>query len=248
MTATAVMTDAERTQRFYARLAGFLFLWLIVTGLAGGMTMSHIVGSGTFAETAKRVAASGHLYRLGLCGELIETLSALLLAFALYVTLKPVNKLLAQLAMYWRFAESLIGAVGVIFGFARLQVYTSPQSLATGADQAQALVEMTRTADSAVYNISATCFGIGSILFFYLFYKSRYIPRILAAFGVFASVLVPIMCVGSLLFPEHAETLQYGWAPMALAEVATGVWLMLFAVKTQARSEQPSARPAVVGD
>ncbi len=235
-------SSAETTQRIYARVAGFLFLWLIITGLAGMLTISHIVGSGTFAEKAQRVIASEHLYRVALFSELIETLSTLLLAFALYVTLKPFDKLVAQMAMYWRMGESFIGCVGMIFGYVRLALYTSPQSLgATGTDRTQALVDLTRTAGSAAYNIGATCFGIGSILFFYLFFKSRYIPRILAAFGVFASVLVPIMCLGSLIFPEHAATLQYGWAPMAIAEVATGIWLMLFAVKTQARSDQPSA-------
>lgn len=240
-------SSTVRTQRIYARVAGFLFLWLIITGLAGALTTSHIVGSGTFAETAKRVVASERLYRVALSSALIETLSALLLGFALYVTLKPVDKLLAQMAMYWRLGESFIGCVGMIFGFARLHLYTSSQSIgALGADQSQALVDLTRHAGVAVYNISAIFFSIGSIVFFYLFFKSRYIPRILSAFGVFASVLVTIICFGSLIFPEHAATLQYGWAPMAIAEVATGIWLMLFAVKTQARGDQQSARPAVI--
>src|SRR5258708_6479145 len=91
--------STETTQRIYARVAGFLFLWLIITGLTGTLIISQIVGSGTFAETAKRVVASERLYRLSLSSELVETLSAALLAFALYVTLKPVNRLLAQIAM-----------------------------------------------------------------------------------------------------------------------------------------------------
>jgi hypothetical protein len=226
-------SSTERTQRIYARIAGFLYLWLIITGLAGTLTISHIVGSGTFAETAKRVVASEHLYRVALSSELIETLSAVLLAFALYVTLKPVDKLLAQIAMYWRLGESFIGGAGMILGFLRLSLYTSPQSLgALGTDQSQALVELTGHAGFAAYNISAIFFSIGSILFSYLFFKSRYIPRILSAFSVFASVIVTIMCFGSLIFPEHAATLQYGWAPMAIAEVATGFWLMLFSVSS----------------
>ena len=240
-------SSTERTQRICARVAGFLFLWLIITGLAGELTISHIVGSGTFAETAKRVVASEVLYRVALSSELIETLSALLLAFALYVTLKPVDKLLAQMAMYWRLGESFIGCVGVIFGYVRLRLYTSPQSLgAMGADQTQALVDLTRAAGSAAYNIGATCFGIGSILFFYLFLKSRYIPRILAAFGCSHRFWCRSCAWASLIFPEHAATLQYGWAPMAIAEVTTGIWLMLFAVKTQARGDQQSVRPAVI--
>jgi hypothetical protein len=54
---------------------------------------------------------------------------------------------------------------------------------------------------------------------------------------VFASVIVTILCFGSLIFPEHAATLQYGWAPMAIAEVTTGIWLILLAIRTQARSD-----------
>ena len=73
------VTSTERMQRVYARVAGFLFLWLIITGLAGALTISHIVGSGTFAETSKRVIASDHLYRVALASELIETLSAAVL-------------------------------------------------------------------------------------------------------------------------------------------------------------------------
>ena len=240
-------SSTEKTQRIYARVAGFLFLWLIITGLAGTLVISNIVGSGTFAETAKRVVASEHLYRVALSSELIETLSAVLLAFALYVTLKPVDKLLAQIAMYWRLGESFIGDAAMILSFLRLRLYTSPESLAAlGTGQSQALVDLTRNAGFAAYNISAIFFSIGSILFCYLFFKSRYIPRILSAFGVFASVIVTIMCFASLIYPEHATALQYGWVPMAIAEVATGFWLMLFAVKTQARSDQQSARPASI--
>src|SRR5213075_181061 len=97
----------------YARLAGFLYLWLIITGLTGALTASRIVGSGTFAESAKRVTASATLYRAAVSTELIETLSALLLAFALYATLRPADELLARLGMYFRMSESIIGGVGI---------------------------------------------------------------------------------------------------------------------------------------
>jgi hypothetical protein len=225
----------ERKQRIYARLAGFLFLCLIITGLTGQLITSNIIGSGTFAEKASRVIASEHLYRLALTFELIETLSALVLAFALYVTLKPVDQFLAQMAMYWRLAESFIGGAGMIFAFMKLSVYTVPKSVnGAGSEQLQTLEQMTRQAGIATYNISALCFSIGSTIFFYLFFKSEYIPRLLSVFGMFASVVVTIICFGSLIFPEYSGMLQYGWAPMAIAEVGTGIWLMLFAVKPKA--------------
>jgi len=184
---------------------------------------------------------------VALSSELIETLSALVLAFALYATLRPVDQLLAQMAMYWRLGESFIGCVGMIFGFAKLRLYTSAQSAgAVGAGHSQALVDLTRYAGNAAYNIGVMCFSIGSLLFFYLFFKSRYIPRILSAFGAFASVVVTVMCFGNVIFPERAALLQYGWAPMAISEVTTGFWLMLFAVRAQAHPDQQSARTAVI--
>lgn len=225
-------SPTERTQRIYARIAGFVYLWLIVTDLAGLLTISHIVGSGTFAETTKRVVASEHLYRVALASELIESVSVVLLAFALYVTLKPVDRFLAQIAMYWKLGESFIGGVMIVFSFLTLRLYISPQSLgAWGTDQSQALVELTRHGASVAYDISAIFFSVGSTLFFYLFFKSRYIPRSLSTFGVFASVVVTIISFGSLIIPEHAMTFQYGWGPIAIAEIITGSWLILFAVK-----------------
>jgi hypothetical protein len=246
MTPAMEYSPAERTQRTYAKLAGFLFLWLIITGLTDLIITSRIVGSGPFAESAQRVVASEHLYRLALCFGLIETLSVVALAFALYVTLRPVDSLLAQIAMYFRLGESFIGGGAIIFSFVRLGAYSSSQLVgAPGAEQAQALIGVTRSAGSASVNICAIFFSIGSILFFYLFFKSSYIPRILSAFGVFASILVTVICFGSLIFPERAAILRYGWAPMAIAEVVTAFWL-IFAVTIPARGKQQVGRPAVV--
>ncbi|HYB60939.1 MAG TPA: DUF4386 domain-containing protein [Methylomirabilota bacterium] len=229
---------AQRTQQRYARLAGFVYLWLIVTDMAGFLTIPRIIGSGTFAEAVARVVASERLYRTALCSELIESLSTVLLAFALYVTLKPVSKLLAQIAMYWRLGESFIGGVTLIFSFMLLRLYLAPHTNSgLGVGELQGLVALTGDAIFVAFNISAIFFSISSTLFFYLFFKSRYIPRVLSAFGVFASILVMIACFATLIFPGHAGRLQYGWAPLFLAEVVTGFWLMLFAVKTQADCE-----------
>jgi hypothetical protein len=223
-----------RAQRRYARLAGFLFLSLIITGLTSLMATGRIAGSGSFAEIAKRVAASERLYRLALCTGLIETLSALLLGFALYATLRPVDKLLAQLAMYWRMAESLIGAVGMIFSFAALRAYISSQP----AERAESILELTHSVGWGTYNVSALCFSIGSVIFFYLFLKSRYIPAWLSGFGVFASVVVTVICFATLIFPEYRATFNYGWIPMAIAEIVTGFWLMLGAKIPASRAER----------
>jgi hypothetical protein len=47
--------------------------------------------------------------------------SVVVLAAALYVLLKPVEKNLALLALCWRLAEAILGGVTVILGFVALQ-------------------------------------------------------------------------------------------------------------------------------
>lgn len=158
------------------------------------------------------------------------------------------GSLLAQFAMYWRLGEAFLGGVGTIVGFLALRLYSRPQPIgALGTDQLQVSLDLTNYAGSVLTNISATFFSLGSILFFYVFLKSRYIPRLLSGFGVFASIIVTIMLFGNLIFPGHAAMLQYGWAPMAIAEVTTGFWLM-FAVKIPAQSDEPSRERAPIPD
>ena len=217
--------SAVRKQQFYARLSGFLLLWLIVTGLSGLIITGRVAGSGPFADKSKRITASERLYRVGVVSELVETTSAALLAFCLYVTLKPVDSTLAQLAMYWRLGEAFIGAAGTAFGFAKLGLYTRPTA------QSEALLSFMHDFDFGSYNTSALFFSIGSLLFYCVFLKSTYLPKALSALGIFASVIVTIICFGGLIFPEYSGTLKYGWIPMALAEVVTGIWLMIFGAR-----------------
>jgi hypothetical protein len=49
----------------------------------------------------------------------------------------------------------------------------------------------------------------------------------LSAFGIVASVLVPMLGFASLIFPERAAALTLGWAPIFVAEIATGLWLLI---------------------
>ena len=210
--------------RATARLAGFLFLWLIITGLLGAMITSNIAGAGTLAERSTRVTDSKYLYGIGLFIDLIETMSAMVLAYTLFVILRPFHWV-AQLAMYFRIGESIIGAVGVIVGFVKLRIYTDMNDT-VNSNCVQALLSAIQHAGFTFYNISAIFFSVGSLLFFYIFYKSKSIPRILSVIGMIASPIVTLLCVASLLRPEDAKWFQLGWAPMAIAEIGTGIWLM----------------------
>ena len=105
---------------------------------------------------------------------------------------------------------------------------------------------MRRIADTTE-NLGGICFGIGSFLFFYLFFQSRYIPRALAALGLCASIIWTTLYFANLIFPEQHALFQYiCFVPMVLAEVSTGFYLMLFF--DQGRSPRRPAGGSDVSD
>jgi len=151
------------------------------------------------------------------------------LAFSLYVTLKPVNKRLAQLGLFLELGQASVGAVTVIFSFAVLGFYTGAGSVQ--GDQLELLARVVQGASGSGFNISMVFLAVGSTIFFYLFYKSRYIPRPLAAWGVFSSIVMLFVSLAMILFPEHIRTLQYGWGPMGITEIGTALWLVIVGIR-----------------
>jgi hypothetical protein len=85
--------------------------------------------------------------------------------------------------------------------------------------------------------------GIGSAIFFYLFYKSRYIPRLLAGWGVFASVVMVFVSAAMILFPENSRMLQLGWGPLGIAEIGAALWLTIVGIR-QPRAPAPAGELA----
>ena len=224
----------DHTQAIYARLAGLLFLWLIANAVLSTSVLSRVAGSGTFADTARRISASEHVYRAALAGMVLEFVSAAVLYFALYVTLRPVNLLLAQLAMIFSLFDVVLGFIVWMCAFVRLHVYTGTLKVDAGLISSQMVVDLLRDIGSATENIGGIAFGIGSLLFFSLFFKSRYIPRSLSGLGVAASGIWVGAYFGNLIFPElHGLFQVISFPPMGLAEIFTGFWLALFAVRVR---------------
>ena len=70
-----------------------------------------------------------------------------------------------------------------------------------------------RTIAGSTENIGGISFGIGSCLFFYLFFTSRYIPRVISALGFVASVIWTGLYFASLIFPERRCVVQFICVP-----------------------------------
>src|SRR5206468_1274546 len=70
------------------------------------------------------------------------------------------------------------------------------------------------------------CQGAGSALFGLLFLRSGYLPRALAAFQIFAGVLLIVISAAMFVDPQYIGPLKLAGIPGLLADVATAIWLL----------------------
>jgi uncharacterized protein DUF4386 len=150
---------------------------------------------------------------------LIGGLLTLPLAYGLYVAVAPLAKTVAMAAFAFRFGEIALTLMSVLASFPAIRV-------AWSGTPALALVKWERST-----SFSAFLFTIGSTLFFLIFLRSRAIPLALSLLGVFASVLAFGACFAHLVRPEFPALAMAAWIPMILAELLTGVWLLMRPVR-----------------
>ena len=95
------MTIAEQGLRLQARLAGALYLLIIVlAGFAEGYVRSSLVVPGQAASTASNILASPGLFRLGVVADLTAFLADAAVAVLLYGLLRATSPTIACLHWY----------------------------------------------------------------------------------------------------------------------------------------------------
>jgi len=87
------MTHAavDQSQNAYARLAGFMYLFVDVAYLVGLFIVSRFQVAGSVVDTAQRIVASETLYRIGLSSLLVGALCTIFLAVGLYGTVQAID-------------------------------------------------------------------------------------------------------------------------------------------------------------
>ena len=213
-----------------ARLAGLLYLIAMATGLFAEFYIrfpSTLVVSGDVAKTASNIMANERLYRMGIANNIITFAIDVVLIWALYVLLRPVNRNLALLAVFFRLVETTIACVAIINSYVAMQFVSDfDQMKAFDSNQIQALSVLHDTY-ALTFIVVAIFLGLGSTIFNYLLLKSRYIPKVLAEWGIFSSLLLVISQFAIIIFPEVEKIIIPAcYGPIAVDEIALGFWLL----------------------
>ena len=228
---------ADLSQQKAAKIAGFLYLVIIIAGIfAEFFVRSSLIVAGDATATANNIAASEGLFRAGIAADMVMIMCDVAVALLFYVLFKPVSKSLALLAAFFRLAQAAVLGINLLNLFFVLQLLGGAGYLAVfGLDQLQAFVLLFLGAHSIGYSIGLVFFGVHCLILGYLVFKSGYFPRILGVLLMFASLgyLIDSFANFLLLNYEAYETIfsLVVFVPAFIAELSFCLWLIFKGAK-----------------
>jgi hypothetical protein len=146
------------------------------------------------------------------------------------VILKPVNKGLALLAAFWRLVWVLVWLVMTLNLFDALRLLSGADySRAFEGEQLQALAMLYLGTRFDCYYVGLLFGALASTVCGYLWLKSRYIPRALAAFGVISSAFCVACTFVFYIFPNFDKIVNLWWFDMLMGifDIALSFWLLV---------------------
>jgi hypothetical protein len=218
-----------------ARIAGAFYLLITVLSIFVHFYVpAQLIAPGDAATTADSIVASDGLFRMGIATELVLLLSEIVLSVLLYVLLKPVNNALSLAAAVSRLAMTTIHGVNLLTHFIVLLLLGGAGYLVVfEPDQLQALSMVFLDAYDYGFTIGIVFLFLHALILGYLIFKSGYFPRILGVLFMIASLGYLIDSFSHVLIPNYKTGPVYLAIPIAIAEIAFPLWLLIKGVNAK---------------
>jgi uncharacterized protein DUF4386 len=223
------ISPIDDSQRTAAKVAGFTYLFTFATVVYVNFGIHDRLIVQNNAETARNILAHERLFRIGIAGDLVYCAGVVVLLTALYVILKPISGGLALLAALWRLVWVLMWLVMTLNLFNALRFLRGADYLRSfEAERLQALARFYLGTSFDYYYVGLLFGALASTVCGYLWFKSRYIPRALAAFGVISSAFCVACTFVFYIFPNFDKIVNLWWfdTPMAIFEIALSFRLL----------------------
>ncbi len=223
-----------------ARIAGFLYLLLAITG---PVRLMYIPGAlfvrNDATATAANIAAHASLFRFGIITDLLASVLALLVTLALYRLLGGVNRAHAMLMVI------LGGLMVTPIAFANALNDAAALIVAGGADFLSAFDKPQRDALAMLFlrlqhqGVVANEIFWGSWLFplGLLVFRSKFLPRLLGVWLIANGLAYLVVSFTGLALPQYEDTVGLIVFPALTGEAAFVLWLLI----RGAREQRPMA-------
>jgi hypothetical protein len=160
-------TNETLSLRKIARIAGVLYLIIIVAGMFGGLTRERLFVSGDPATTAENIVTSERLFRASIMADITMILADVAIGVTFFYLLKPVNKGLSLLSAGFRLAQAAALGINLLTLFIGLQ-FLSGDVAALGTENAQAQAYVFFNAHGIGYNLALMFFATSILIQGYL--------------------------------------------------------------------------------
>lgn len=212
-----------KSTRKIAVTAGVVFIIATVAVLLAGAFVPDLTGADyltSLSEHTRQVAAGALVF-------LIAYFASASIAVVMYPVLKASNAGLALGSVIFRTIEAAFYTIGLV---CLLSLLTLGQQFTTAgtADRAslQAVGDVLLSLRQHAILAAVFAFSVGALMYYFLFFQSRLIPRWLSGWGIAAVILMLAACVLALF----SDTAVSGYIPLAapifLQEMVLAVWLI----------------------
>ena len=209
-----------------AIIAGIgLILMTILAPIANFSILQKLIVTNDTAKTVSNLVSFEGLFRLGICCFLIVAILDIIVAWALYIFLKPVNKSLSLLTAWIRIVYATILAVVLIYLLSVLQLLHGGDYLASFTiNQIQAQVMLFLNTFNLGWGFGLIIFGFHLLLLGYLVFKAGYMRKILGILLILASSGYLIDGFGKLLSADYKMNISMF---TFIGEVILIFWLLI---------------------
>jgi hypothetical protein len=224
------MTSTSRN----ARIAGFLYLLLVIVGPLRLMCIpGTLFVHGNASATAANIAAHQTLFRLGIAGDLFCGTILIFIVLALYRLFREVDQYLAVLVVI------LGGVLPAAIDFFITLNDAAALILVRGADFLSVFDKPQRDALAMLFlrmhdqeKFAAMIFwGLWLIPLGILVYRSRFLPRFLGVWLIVNGFGYLVDSVTGLLLPQYQNAVGTFTFPALTGEVAFVLWLLIRGAK-----------------
>jgi hypothetical protein len=221
---------SNQSPQVYARIAGALYLVLIVAGgWAEVFVRGRIIVSGDAVTTAHNIVASQSLWRASIAADLVMHLCDVVVMTVFYLLFKTVNRNLALSVLLFNVVQTavlvanktlLVLPLFLLSGAAYLQAWT-PQQL-------YGLSYVCLRAHGHGFGIGLIFFGAVCLLEGHLIRRSGFLPKTLGFLMQAAGVCYLLNSFALLLAPGLAAMLFPAvMLPPIIAESSLALWLLV---------------------
>jgi hypothetical protein len=215
------------TYKKTARTAGILFIIATVAALLSTPFLAPVNASNYLAA----VSAQGNQITMGALLAFIAAAASAGIAISLYPVLRKYYEGLALGAVGFRLIEAvfyIVGVIGLLLLFTLSREFV--QAGAPDSPYFQTLGALLLAGYHWSGNVgSLLAFCLGALMYYYIFYQTRLVPRWLAGWGLVGAVmcmvaglLVMFRVIGPMSTPQVVLAL-----PIAVQEMVLAVWLIV---------------------